>query len=268
MQIDLKLNLIKSESDIVLAAKSGPPIKNLNEKELSITATGLIFKIAVISGCTLPSNDNYINALESEFILFLKKKYPDLTSEEILTAFRMNANMELGEKIEKYGEIFSLDYVGKVLFYYMVNRRQTETRIREYLEKKERDELETNRHKELRFKINEQYKNYCNGLEYNFDDCYRQLSFDGAFEMGLSEIKNAEATTKYFSENPNDSFGNQIQHYYIKVKIGYVAEKLVLVDYFNELKKRNVPPYVETSDGMTLSLISFNYPTKKAELEF
>src|SRR5258706_8598157 len=106
LQTDLQLNLIRNEKEIVVATKTGLPVKSLNDKELSVAATGLIFKIAVISGCNLPSNENYINALESEFLLFIKSRYADLTVEEILTAFRMNAAQELSEYVKKYGEIF------------------------------------------------------------------------------------------------------------------------------------------------------------------
>jgi len=81
----------------------------MTENEVKAATTGLIFKISVICGCQLPTNDYHITVLEQEFITFLNEfGYHELTVEEILTAFRMNSNFLLPERVETYGAIFAL----------------------------------------------------------------------------------------------------------------------------------------------------------------
>ncbi len=115
--------LTANEDRILDARKVGYAMLDMSEKESATAATGIIFKVSVICGCQLPTNDHHINALESEFLIFLNEfGYGNLTVEEILLAFRMNSTFKLRDKIEIYGAIFNIDYAAKVLRLYIEER--------------------------------------------------------------------------------------------------------------------------------------------------
>src|ERR1700674_5072027 len=94
------MTLTGAENKIVDARKTGIAFCDMNEKEEKVAATAIIFTIVVISVCQLPTNPTHVEVLEREFLKLIKEYgYSNFTAEEILTAFRMNANLELEERI-------------------------------------------------------------------------------------------------------------------------------------------------------------------------
>jgi hypothetical protein len=95
----------------------------------------LIFVICAISGADLPPNESFATILAEQFAEFLVGYgYSDLTEEEILVSFRMNAKgtkypsgMEV-ERVSLKGSVFNIDSAAKVLANYMTFRNMLDRR--------------------------------------------------------------------------------------------------------------------------------------------
>lgn len=121
-----------NEITIYQASKSGLPFKDLPEKKQDAFITGILFKIAVVTGCTLPINERHCNELENEVKKFMNEnnRFSNFTFEEVLTAFRFNAAGNLCERTEHYQNIFNLDYLGKILSNFLVFKNNVEEKAR------------------------------------------------------------------------------------------------------------------------------------------
>ena len=110
-------NWTSKEIIIYKSQKSGLPFQSMSSKQQDVFVSGIMYKIAVISGCQLPADQRHLETLESEMNKFLSQtnSFAGMTFEEILMAFRFNAACQLDEKVEHYNNIFNLDYLGKVL---------------------------------------------------------------------------------------------------------------------------------------------------------
>lgn len=188
MLTDSRINLATLNHDETLIAKArqrGIAFDDMTEEQFDAALTGIIFSISVICGCQLPVNENHVNALEKEFSIFLRDYgYTSLTSEEILTAFRMNAAGQLQEKIEVYGSVFNLDYAGKVIRQYRDKRFHLDIRLGNMYVQKERDEIIAAEDQVRREKCKEQFELYLadENAELDLENCYMQLVHDGAFK--------------------------------------------------------------------------------------
>lgn len=187
MLTDLKINsnlFNEIEKKIFDSRQVGKAVYDLSDEELDVSVTGIIFKIAVICGCSLPDQEAHIAALENEFIIFLKDYgYGELTTEEILSAFRMNANGMFNKKIETFGKVFNIDFAGSVIRQYYEKRSGLDRIIVDDFEKEQRDvEMEdfcVNRRKNIINQFDIFLKD--DTVELNLSDCYMQLCEDGAF---------------------------------------------------------------------------------------
>lgn len=188
MLTDSKINLAALNHDetlIVKARSKGIAFDDMSEQQFDAALTGIIFNISVICGCQLPVNENHINALEKEFSIFLKDYgYTNLTSEEILTAFRMNAAGQLQDKIEVYGSVFNLDYAGKVIRQYRDKRFHLDLRLGDMYVRVERDDIIAAEDQLRREKCKTQFEKYLSdeNAELDLENCYMQLVHDGAFK--------------------------------------------------------------------------------------
>jgi hypothetical protein len=77
----------------------------------------LIFKVAVITGWTLPNDESYMQVLVDQFAKKLREDYPYLNSDEIEHAFRKS-----GTTTKDWGKAFNLSLIDQVLIPY-VNAR-------------------------------------------------------------------------------------------------------------------------------------------------
>jgi len=183
---------------IIKARQTGCALCDLNEAEREAAITGIIFKVSVICGCELPTNEAHINALESEFLNLIKDGYEDLTPEEILCAFRMNANFQLKEKVEIYGKIFNIDFAANVLYQYRQKRFEVDDDAGKiFLQRDIMSELEKEAIKR-RKKIIEQYNKFLQdeNSELDLTDCFMQLCQDGAF----ANYKPEQRSTAFFDD--------------------------------------------------------------------
>lgn len=184
---DLKEELTDLKDDelkIIEARQKGKALCDLSGDEFDAALTGIIFNISVICGCQLPTHDVHVNALEKEFTIYLKEYgYYELTPEEILTAFRMNSNFQLEEKIETYQAIFNLDFAGKVLTQYINKRWSLDYKLLQLCQKTTFDKIFEEDSNKRRIKIKEQFAKYVadDKVELDLANCYMQLIEDRAF---------------------------------------------------------------------------------------
>ena len=207
----------------------------MSDKEQNISTTGLIFKISAITGCQLPTHDAHVNALEQELLLFLKEfnGYDTYTNEEILTAFRMNAAFQLDEKVEDYGKVFNIEYIGKILHLYSKKRQKLEYKLKAELQEQEIKKTLHEASQKRRVKIKEQYQIFVsdNNGQLDLADCYMQLKEDGGFENGdyhRRYIGNEPALSYNSVSRAGDFFSK-------KIEAGFKAERQSVLDYFKAL---------------------------------
>ena len=180
----MRKNLNQTEIDILNARNTGKSFCDLTEEDFQISLTGILFNISVICGCQLPTHPAHVEALEKEFGIFLNGNgYSGLTYEEVLTAFRMNANFKLEEKVESYGAIFNINYAAQVLRFYRNKRGRIDElgegivyNIEVKKELKKEDDIRRN-------KIIHQFEKYVadDNAELDLSNCFMQLREDGAF---------------------------------------------------------------------------------------
>lgn len=180
----LQKSLTKAETDILNARITGQSFCDLTREDFDISVTGILFKISVVCGCQLPTHIAHIEALEKEFGIFLNDYgYSGLTTEEVLTAFRMNANYQLKEKIEIYGAIFNIDFASKVLRLYREMRGNVDVAAEKIIYEDDVKEKLFTEENSRRIKIVEQFNKYLQdeNAELDLSNCFMQLRHDGAF---------------------------------------------------------------------------------------
>lgn len=216
----------------------------MDEKQIDVSLTGIIFNISVICGCQLPVNEHHIKALEKEFLIFLNDfGYTQMTCEEILTAFRMNAACKLDEKIEVYGSIFNIDYAGKVIRQYKDKRFNLDFKLGRMYIKKERDELIEEEDNTRRRKVQEQYEKYLSDDDaiLDLENCYMQLIHDDAF-LDNMVYKRFSDRGDYFSESTGKyaylSPKNSLTHYGEFMDAAFEAQRLAVKYMFLNMKKQ------------------------------
>lgn len=130
-----KLN--NTDRRIIEARLSGNSICDTDKKELSLLADVAIFKISSIVGFTLSTSEKFADILNEEFLLMLNEYgFSELTFDEVVTAFRINAQGNYktngGDTIETvvpYSTFFSINYAAKVLNNYLRIRKCMEYKL-------------------------------------------------------------------------------------------------------------------------------------------
>lgn len=180
---DLK-NFNDKELKIIQARQTGISLCDQSPEAFEVSVTGILFQVSVICGCDLPTHEAHVNALEKEFSIFLTDHgYSGLTVEEILVAFRMNANGEFPEEVKPYGKIFNIDFASRVLRQYRDKRGYVDSVAEEVFTKRDRDAEMEQFDVVRRKKVIAQFEKYLQDSESVLDlsDCFMQLRFDGAF---------------------------------------------------------------------------------------
>lgn len=234
-------NLSDGELKIVKARQVGVALSDLSPDEFDVALTGIIFNISVICGCQLPTHEAHVNALEKEFTVFLKEfAFDNLTSEEILTAFRMNANFQLREKIETYGAIFNIDFASKVLSQYRSNRHNLDYKISQIFEQKERDRVLNEEETKRRIKVKEQFAKFLKdeNAELDLSNCFMQLVHDNAFiDHNIDKSFLYEAKNETKRVNDTTSFEEALSFAGINLEASFSAGKLAVKYLFKQMKK-------------------------------
>lgn len=177
-------NFNDKELKIIQARQTGISLCDLTPELFDVSITGILFQVSVICGCDLPTHEVHVNALEKEFSIFLTDHgYSGLTVEEILVAFRMNANGEFPKEVKPYGKVFNIDFASRVLRQYRDKRGFVDSVAEEVFTKRDRDAEMEQFDVARRKKIITQYEKYLQNSESELDlsDCFMQLRFDGAF---------------------------------------------------------------------------------------
>lgn len=234
---DLGTNLTifsEAEEQIIDARKRGAALCDQTPEEFEISLTGIIFSVSVICGCQLPTHEVHINALEKEFGVFLKDNgYFGLTTEEILTAFRMNANFKLREKIETYNAIFNIDYASKVLRQYLGARSTVDQKAIELFYKRDVDTELNELSNARRLKVIQQYEIFFknDAAELDLSNCFMQLREDYAFE-------NINADKIFEDLKYGNVLRSTPEQYETFLQSRFDAEKKAVRLWFAEMKKQ------------------------------
>lgn len=93
------------------------PIGQMTEDEISKWGKGLLVKIHVITGWTIPNSPELLNILTDQFQKTLIEKYGALNPDEIEYAFRHH-----GTSVEDWGKALNLNLVDTVLVPYVSKR--------------------------------------------------------------------------------------------------------------------------------------------------
>ncbi len=121
---------------------NGLTILELPANEVKVLIDVTIFKVSAISGFALATTPEFADVLNEEFrILLSEYGFDNLTFDEIVTAFRMNArggyrhqSGEMIEKVKSYSQFFSIDFAADVLNKYMTHRNVLDSLIKNELE--------------------------------------------------------------------------------------------------------------------------------------
>lgn len=187
----------EAERRIIDARTSAIALKQLSEDEFDASLTGIIFNISVICGCQLPTHEAHVNALEKEFCIFIRDNgYADFTSNEILLAFRMNANFELPVKVETYGAVFNIDFAARVLRQYDSKRSVLDEKVCDFFTNKQREELLEAEAQARRVKAKLAFDVFMKdeNAELDLVDVFMQLADDGAFANRRAFMSFADKT--------------------------------------------------------------------------
>lgn len=251
------------EEEIVDARKKGTALCDLNEKQFEAALTGIIFQVSVICGCQLPTHEAHINALEKEFGIFLKDNgYFGLTTEEVLTAFRMNANFKLRDKVETYNAVFNIDFASKVMRQYLIPRNVVDRKALEVFHKRDVDEefktLSDSRRKNVIHQYNIFFNNDHGVLE--LSDCFMQLREDGAFEK-----INADKIFKDLQYG--DVLRSTPDQYEDFLKSRFSAEKRAVRLWFEEMKKQGNSNIYDENLNLLFKEVKLSYDPLPVEIK-
>ncbi len=229
----------KEEELIVASRQVGSPVSKFSEQEFDAALTGIIFNISVICGCELPTHESHILSLEKEFTIFLKEfGYGNLTLEEILTAFRMNSNFQLKEKVETYGKVFNVDFASKVLSLYRQKKVELDYKLSEMFTRQKTEEVFLDEAQKRRERIIEQFEIFKNNeqVELDLTDCYMQLVEDGAFSNPKT-LNNHIAEIKGTRSGDVVSIGELLAFGGVDLSASFEAERKIVRLLFSEMKK-------------------------------
>lgn len=136
------VKLTKTEERIVEARYTSFSFCQLDESDLKISVDQIMLRVAGICGCALPNTEFFARFIAEEIATFiLDFGYEELTLEEILLAFRLNAmggykyaNGESADQIVFFGNCVNVDYIAKVLSNYMSFRKILDRKIQNKLD--------------------------------------------------------------------------------------------------------------------------------------
>lgn len=110
-------NIRNSDIALFSSTQQGLSLNKMTPKQQGVAIKGVIFKLGVITGCSIPNDPLHLKTLEEEISKFIIENvgYSKLTFEEISTAARFNASGIFEPKVKHWQNIFNLDYLGDIL---------------------------------------------------------------------------------------------------------------------------------------------------------
>jgi hypothetical protein len=114
----------------------------MSEEESRFAADKIMFNCAALFGCPLPQTEGFAEIISKELFLFLNEfGYSELTLEEIMLAMRINAKGNLKypsgmevEQVQFHGSCFHVDFISRILSYYMTMRGYLDSTLRNFLD--------------------------------------------------------------------------------------------------------------------------------------
>ncbi len=116
------------EKRIIYSRCTGESFCQLNDNDLKIAVDQIMLRVAAICGCSLPNTDFFAKFIADEILLFVMDfGYKEYTLDEILLAFRINANA--AETIPFSGICININYLAKVLDSYRNTRNLLDRKL-------------------------------------------------------------------------------------------------------------------------------------------
>lgn len=139
------IKLTDNEKKIIDLRISGLSVLETPIDESIVLSDLCIFKTSAICGFSLSTSKEFADILNEEFrILLLDFGFSNLTFDEIIMAFRMNArggyrysgSGDFIQRVNSYSSFFSIDYAAQVLNNYMAIRNAIDSKIKDFIETK------------------------------------------------------------------------------------------------------------------------------------
>jgi hypothetical protein len=135
-------SLTNLDKTICVARLSGESFCYLEGNNLRVATDKIIIKGAAIAGCPMPQTEGFAEILSEEVVIFINDfGYSELTLEEILLAFRINAkgNIKLVsgnelDQVDFVGSNFNITFMGKILNNYLVLRRCVDRKLQNMID--------------------------------------------------------------------------------------------------------------------------------------
>ncbi len=167
------------------------PIGEMTEGEVSKWGKGLLAKIHVITGWTIPNSDELLNILTDQFQKTLIEKYPMLNPDEIEYAFRHH-----GTSVEDWGKAMNLNLIDTVLVPYCHKRlaiSEDERQINRYKDTPPQKIFTQEELEDLaRGDAESQYQRFLRNIE------LKGLEFDKSILQKDGLLKEGESVLDYF----------------------------------------------------------------------
>jgi hypothetical protein len=114
----LPKELTPEDSQLIQKKYASPQIKNLTQPEILARTVEAVTRIHVITGWTIPNDENYMKLLIEEFHTALTDEFPDINFDEVIYAFRKNRT------VKDWGKSMNLNLITDVLSGYLSERVQ------------------------------------------------------------------------------------------------------------------------------------------------
>jgi hypothetical protein len=119
------VQMTAAEKKICKARQVGYSFCQLDDDDRRVAVDQIMIRAAAICGCVLPTTEFFATFIAEEISIFiLEFGYEELTLEEILLSFRLNAkdNADI-DYVSFVGNCINVDYVAKVLGRYNIQRK-------------------------------------------------------------------------------------------------------------------------------------------------
>ncbi len=119
------VQMTAAEKKICKSRQVGYSFSQLDDDDRRVAVDQIMIRAAAICGCVLPTTEFFATFIAEEISIFLLEYgYEELTLEEILLSFRLNAKENTDvDYVQFFGNCINVDYVAKVLGRYIIQRK-------------------------------------------------------------------------------------------------------------------------------------------------
>jgi len=120
---------LTSRDVLIQQCAQGTKIKSINGRSIGSKMSDLVKRITVITG--LKTDESSADMFAEEICKFLLCHYGNLTIDEVVAAFSINATESGDEKVIFYGGYLTIEHIGQVLTAYKSKRAATHRKLSE-----------------------------------------------------------------------------------------------------------------------------------------